>query len=133
MAAASVLAFCLTPSAQAGQTDNLFTIESAATPAELAAGEKGTVRLGIKVKSEGHIDPQAPFKAVLTAKGLKLEKEKLGRKDAVHQADGASFEVPFVAEVKGEDSVDAELSFYICVKQICEHQKRNVSVPVKVK
>jgi hypothetical protein len=120
-------------SAWAGKTDNLFTLESKATPDKLAPGAKGSVAIEIKVKPEGHISDEAPFKATLAAKNLQLAKDKLAKSDAVYKDRGATVSLPFTAGAeKGAASVDASLTFFICSKEICERHERKLSIPVTV-
>ncbi|MBI5546433.1 MAG: hypothetical protein HY901_21330 [Deltaproteobacteria bacterium] len=116
--------------AQAGKTDNLFTVETKSVPVK--AGEKGKAEVQIKVKPEGHISNEAPFKATVTGKNVKLEKDKLAKPDAVYKDGGASAAIPFTAGEKGEGTVEADLTFFMCSKEICERHQRKVSIPVTV-
>jgi len=119
--------------ALAGKTDNLFTIESIAAPDKLAPGAKGSAQFVIKVKPEGHISDEAPLKGTLTAKNAQLEKDKIVKADAVYKDGGASMSVPFTAGAeKGAASIEANLTFFICSKEICERHERKLVVPVTV-
>jgi hypothetical protein len=82
-----------------------------------------------------HVDPRAPLKVTLTAtEGLRLEKEKLGQKDAVDpKAEMPRFEVPFLAREKGKQEARAKLDFFLCSDQWCVKQTREVSVAVDVR
>ncbi|HEY3449130.1 MAG TPA: hypothetical protein VGK67_22425 [Myxococcales bacterium] len=114
-----------------GKTDGLFTVESKG-PGKVATGEKGTAEIQIKVKPDGHISDEAPLKAKVAGKNVQPSKEKLSKSDATYKDGGATLAVPFTATEKGAGSLDADLSFYMCSKEICEKQERKVSIPVTV-
>ena len=129
--AAAVSALLCAPLARAGKTDHLFTVE--VPPAASKAGEKGTAQLRIQVKPEGHISDEAPLKATLKGKNVALDKEKLGKSDAVYKDGSASMTIGFTAQAPGAGTIDADLTFYICSKEICERQERRVTIPVTVR
>lgn len=114
-----------------GKTDGLFTVESK-SPGKVASGEKATAEIQIKVKPEAHISDEAPFKAKVSGRNVTPAKDKLGKSDAVYKDGGATVALPFTATDKGAGSVEADLSFYMCSKEICEKQERKVSIPVTV-
>lgn len=114
-----------------GKTDNLFTVE-AKGPEKVASGQKGSAEIQIKVKPDGHISNEAPFKAKVAGKNVQVTKDKLAKSDAVYKDGGASVSLPFTATEKGTGSIEADLSFYMCSKEICEKQERKVSIPVTV-
>ena len=114
-----------------GKTDNLFSLETKG-PGKVAAGEKGSAEIVIKVKPEGHISDEAPLKAKVAGKNVQVAKEKLAKSDAVYKDGGASLALPFTATEKGDGTIDADLSFYMCSKEICEKQERKVSIAVTV-
>ncbi len=116
--------------AVAGKTDNLFTVDAPAVTAK--AGEKARAQIVIKVKPEGHISNEAPLKATLTAKNATLEKEKLAKADATYKDGGAVLPVDFTAGTKGEGSLEANLVFFMCSKEICERHERKLTLPVTV-
>lgn len=130
-AAAGVFALAASGFAAADGGAKLFSIET--QKSEVAAGAAGRVGILIKTKRGAHVSAEAPLKINLTAKGLKLSKEKLVGGDAV-EGKGASprFEVPFVAEAKGPATVDADLTFFICTEKLCERQASKVTIPVTV-
>jgi hypothetical protein len=115
----------------AGKTDGLFTVEPKG-PGKVAVGEKGTAQIEIKVKPEGHISDEAPLKAKVSGRNVQPAKEKLAKSDAVYKDGGATLALPFTATAKGAGSLDADLSFYMCSKDICERHERKVSIPVTV-
>jgi len=115
-----------------GKTDGLFTVETQG-PGKVAVGAKGSAAIVIKVKQpEAHISDEAPLKAKVSGKNVQVAKEKLAKSDAVYKDGGASLEVPFTGSEKGSGAVEAELTFYVCAKEICERQERKVSIPVTV-
>lgn len=115
-----------------GRTDHLFTVETK-SPGTVAAGGKATAEIQIKVKPEGHISEEAPLKVKLAPKNAQVAKDKLAKSDATYKDGGASVPVPFTAGAdKGAASIDADVSFYICAKEICEKHDRKVSIPVTV-
>ncbi|MGC4116590.1 MAG: hypothetical protein QM765_18865 [Myxococcales bacterium] len=114
-----------------GKTDGLFTVETK-SPGKVAAGEKGTAEIQIKVKPDGHISDEAPLKAKVSGKNVQPAKDKLAKSDAVYKDGGATLPLPFTATEKGAGSLDADLSFYMCSKEIREKHERKVTIPVTV-
>ena len=114
-----------------GRTDHLFSVETQG-PGKVAAGQKGTAEIQIKVKPDGHISEEAPLKAQVAGKNLHPGKDKLAKSDAVYKDGGATLSVPFTATQKGEGALQADVTFYMCSKDICEKQERKVSIPVTV-
>jgi ABC-type uncharacterized transport system YnjBCD substrate-binding protein len=119
-------------SSLAGKTDGMFTVEAKASPDKLAAAAKGTVEIVVKVNPEGHISNEAPLKVSLAVKNVQIAKEKYTKADAVYKDGGAALSVPFTAGEKGAATVDAEMTFFICSKEICEKHEKKLSIPVTV-
>ncbi len=135
LAALSVVAAgCFSKSPGGGQ-DKLYSLEASARSPEVAAGEKGEVELKLKLSDGAHLSDEAPFKILLSGRGLAPDKERLGRADATSKQgpDATRFEIPFTAQGKGPASLGADLDFYVCTATLCERQKEKVQVNVTVK
>lgn len=97
-------------------------------------GAEGKAKVEVVPGANAHVSPDAPISLTVTSgPALKLSKEKLGRADAKETAaKGVAFEVPFTAASAGKDEVKGNLTFFICTENLCERQKRDVSLPVEV-
>lgn len=99
------------------------------------AGEKGTASLKIEAAAGSHVSDEAPLKIILkTSEGVKVEKEKLTTAD-IAEGKGASptFKIPFTAANAGAQKIDAQATFIVCTKELCEREVENVTIPVDVK
>ena len=130
--AAPVAAFAAEP-----RTDPAagYAIDTSGSTQRLAAGAKGKLVFTIEPRGEWHVDPRTPLRIDLSAPaGLKLEKERLGKKDAVTpgKAEAPRFEAPFTAVTAGTHEARAKLDFFVCSATACVKQVREVTVPVTV-
>ena len=132
----TLIALLVAAAPAVAQTDDAaraYTIET--TPKlTLKKGEKGEAKVTVVPRSDAHVSPDAPISMTLTGgSAVELPKQKLGRADAKETAKkGVEFRIPVVAKAGGADEVKGQLSFFICTEKLCERQKRDVSVPVKV-
>lgn len=118
--------------------ETLYTVTSAATPATLKAGEKGTFVVSIQSKAGAHVSQEAPLKLELKGTHLTPAKTKLAMADSVVKPPAGEsyadpkFEVPFTADSAGQGSLEAKLTFFICTDTICARQQKTLSAAVKV-
>ena len=112
-----------------------YRISTEGSTASVQAGGSGRIVIAVEPVAKVHVDPRAPLKITLVAtEGLRLEKEKLGQKDAVDpKAEMPRFEVPFLARAKGKQEARAKLDFFLCSDQWCVKQTREVAVAVDVR
>jgi hypothetical protein len=112
-----------------------YRVTTEGSTVAVKAGGSGRIVIAVEPLARVHVDPRAPLKVTLTAtEGLRLEKEKLGQKDAVDpKAEMPRFEVPFLAREKGTQEARAKLDFFLCSDQWCVKQTREVSVAVDVR
>ena len=112
---------------------NTYRIETSQA-VRLKKGESGVARVAVVPKEGAHVSPDAPVSLTMSAgPALKLEKEKLGRKEAKETAaKGVEFDVPFTAASAGRGELKGSLSFFICTEKLCERQKREVALAVEV-
>jgi hypothetical protein len=111
-----------------------YEIDTAGSTQKLAPGSQGKLVLTIHPRGEWHVDPRTPLRIDLAAPaGLKLAKDRLGKKDAVTpNAEAPRFEAPFTAVAPGTHDVKAKLDFFVCSATACVKQVREVSLPVTV-
>jgi hypothetical protein len=111
-----------------------YTIDTSGSTQKLAPGTQGKLVFTIHPRGAWHVDPRTPLRIDLSAPaGLKLEKERLGKKDAVTpKAEAPRFEAPFTAVAAGTHEAKAKLDFFVCSDDACVKQVREVSVPVTV-
>ena len=127
--AASVSAILLSVSAFATEGTE-YDVKGSAADAKV--GERSTVHLEIIAKNGAHISDEAPLKIALSAKGAKLEKDKLVRADGGADKEKAQFNVGFVAAAPGTTTIDADMVFFVCTDKLCERQTKKLSIPVNV-
>jgi hypothetical protein len=141
-ASVAVLSLAAAGSALAGDgpdISKLYSVATQATPSAVPAGGKGTVEIRFHTEPAAHISDEAPLKIVLTGKNLQVAKQTLRYQDSVAKktADKAypdpRFEIPFTAQARGEGSVDAKMTFFVCSADLCSRQQKTVTIPVTVK
>jgi hypothetical protein len=113
---------------------NGYAIDTAGSTQKLAPGARGKLVFTIHPRGAWHVDPRTPLRIDLTAPaGLELEKQRLGKKDAVGpKADAPRFEAAFTAVEPGTHEAKAKLDFFVCSDTACVKQVREVSIPVTV-
>jgi hypothetical protein len=126
---------CQSATADEDPAKGSWKIDTAATTTSVVQGQKGKVALSIvTLKDELHISQEAPLKIDLASTGLKLDKTTLAHADAVDPKSGQpKFEVPFTADQKGSQTIDANLNFFVCSPKWCLKQKEKVTLKVDVK
>jgi hypothetical protein len=120
--------------AMVAHADEAKKYEVKVTPASAKVGQSATARFQIDASPGSHVSDEAPLKISLKADGLKLGKDKLTTADIV-AGKGASpkFEIPFVAEKPGQDTIEAKATFIVCTKELCEREQEKISIPVTAK
>lgn len=98
------------------------------------AGQKSDATLKIEAAAGSHVSDEAPLKIILKGDGVKLEKEKLTTAD-IAEGKGASptFKITFTAEKAGAQKIEAQATFIVCTKELCEREQETVNIPVDVK
>ena len=115
-----------------------FEVSTAGSSTRLKAGEQGTFVLDIRTHAGAYVSEEAPLKLLLQSARLTPAKTRLGQKDSVaRKAPGQAhvaprFEVPFTAASPGSATLDAKLTFFLCMEDRCERKERALSLPVEV-
>jgi len=101
---------------------------------EAKAGEPGTMRLAIQPVEGALVKAETPFRGKLAAKGpISVLKEEFAYEDRTEEVGGGPvFAIPFEAKEAGEGTIDADLTFFVCVAEACMRTTETVSVPVLV-
>ncbi|MGO8968305.1 MAG: hypothetical protein ACLQDQ_01900 [Myxococcaceae bacterium] len=128
------------PAAWASDPDpsSLYVISTEGSTTVLKAGTPGTFVLSIHTSAGAHISEDAPMKLTLSGSGgVEPKKSSLSRTDAksVPKPEGSAdprFEVPLAASSKGQGSVEAKLTFFVCTETLCSRQQKTLSLPVTV-
>ncbi|HZH03661.1 MAG TPA: hypothetical protein VEY30_07755 [Myxococcaceae bacterium] len=124
---------------------DLYELAGDSQPHALKVGGRGELVIRIKPRDKAHVTapPEAPLRITYRASNVKLDAPdfRYVHPDDQGKAVGAdstpvadpTFRVPFVAVAQGSDSVNAEVTFLICLeKTLCSRQKRTISIPVEV-
>ena len=132
----TALALTLSFSAEASAKDfpdKPYTLKTQGTTTQVKAGKTGQFALQIIPAKGFKVSREAPMKIKLKSSGLKLEKSKLGQKDA-HDKKSTSpqFSVGFQAPSSGGQSVDANAVFFICNENICQRKLEKLKVAISV-
>ncbi len=137
----AVILLCCTASVRAEEdvdVSKLYEISTEGTSTKLEAGKPGTFVFRVKTVDGAYISDEAPLRIDLTGKHVKPEKARLTLADSVTRKPDQKpppdprFEVPLVADGKGQGSIDAKATLFICTAKLCVRQQRTVSVPVEV-
>jgi hypothetical protein len=108
-------------------------VDTARSTRALAVGERGVLVVAIRCEPGVHVQRQAPFRVtVSTSSGLTVTKERLGWPDVHGGPESPEIEVPFTASAPGAQSVRARLEFFVCSREWCVGQEREVELPVEV-
>lgn len=123
------------PAVRAAEATPKYELETKGSTSTLKRGEQGKLVVVIRAKDGWHVDPRTPLKIDVTApEGLKLEKTRLGKKDAVDaKAESPRFEVPFTAVAAGAHEAHAKVDFFVCSADACVKQVKDVAFPVTVR
>lgn len=115
-------------------TKDDYVLETQGTVKDLKVGAEGPFSLVVRPKGDKKIHPQAPFEVTLKpSAGLKPAKGKLNRSDVVDKAAKApEVKTTLRATGKGAQTVDADVSFFICTDAWCQRMTDRVSVTVQV-
>jgi len=118
----------------AAEAPRSYRIATDGTTRRLSPGAEGRLVLAIVPQKGRHVNPAAPLQIVLSGtRGLKLSRRQLDHGDALDPgSDGPRFEVPFTATAAGAQKARAQLEFYVCSKEWCEKQVRDLTVPIRV-
>jgi hypothetical protein len=116
-----------------------FSVNTDGTTQKVAAGQQGTLKITFHTEKDAHISNEAPLKITLAGKNLTPSKATLRYSDSLAKTPEAGkqfpdprFEVPFTAMAKGQGTIDAKMSFFVCTEQLCSRQEKTVSIPVEV-
>jgi hypothetical protein len=102
-------------------------------PAALAVGAPADVVVVIRCEPGVHVQRQAPLRATASVSpGLTLGKARLGWSDVRQTGDAQELEVPVSirATAPGPAEVRLRLDFFVCSKEWCVRQERELTVPV---
>ncbi len=101
---------------------------------KLKAGETKALRIAVVPNAGSHVSPEAPVSLKANAAtSFELPRAKLSREDSkATAAQGIEFALPVLGKTKGQSELAATLSFYICVANLCAHQKRELNIHVQV-
>ena len=117
---------------------SLYEVTTEGTSSQVKAGEKGVFVLAIKTKPGAHVSEEAPLKLLLQSAKLTPAQSRLSQHDSVARKQPGQahvdprFEVPFTAASAGSATLDAKLTFFLCMEDRCERKERALSLPVEV-
>lgn len=138
-AATLVCALSLGPACRAGPDDaalaaSSYTLDVPTAPIKVKKGEAGSARFAVVPKAGAHVSPDAPVTIKLSSgPALELPKVKLVRTDTQPtDAQGMEVALPFTAKATGTEQLKADVTFYICVKDLCARQQKSLSFAVAI-
>lgn len=115
-----------------------FEVSTEGSSSRLKAGEQGTFVLTVRTRSGAYVSEEAPLKLLLQSARLTPAKARLGQQDSVARKQPGQahvdprFEVPFTAASAGSATLEAKLTFFLCMEDRCERKERTFSLPVEV-
>lgn len=111
-----------------------FAIDTSQTSSSIKVKGKGKLSILIKPGEGLKVHPDAPLEVkVKTSSGLSSSKNKLGRGDVVDaKATAPELACDLNASAAGAQTVDAELSFFLCSDSWCQRMKDRVTINVDV-
>lgn len=109
-----------------------YNLTASTTPANVTAGLETTYELRITPKGAWKTKTETPFKADLSApKQVTLAKTAFANADLTSK-DGSNVITTTFKAAKGEHTIDAAVTFFLCTDQICQRFKDKLSLPIKV-
>jgi hypothetical protein len=135
----ALLAFAALP-ARAGSPEDAalvasaYSLEHTHAPIAVKRGGHGLAHLKVTPSAGAHISPDAPITVTLAAgPAVSLPKAKLTRADVkMTPEQGVELDLPFDAVASGTEELKAKMVFYVCLKDLCERQKKDVSFTVAI-
>ena len=112
-----------------------YDLDLSASATTLKVGENGLYSIVIRAKNGTKIHPQAPLTVKLTAsEGVAAAKEKLSREDIPEDADKKTpdLRTQLTARKKGDQKVQAEVSFFLCTDAWCQRMNDKVDLTLAV-
>lgn len=111
-----------------------FSVDTSGTTSTIAVKGQGKLSILIKPGDGLKVHPDAPLEIKLkTSNGLRSSKNKLGRGDVVDAKSTApELACDINANAAGAQTVDAELSFFLCSDSWCQRMKDRVTINVEV-
>ena len=112
-----------------------YKVSTEGTTAQVAKGEKGKVVFSIETLEGAYVSDEAPLRIELKGQNAAVAQQKLTLKDSVakntrtdKKTADPRFEVPFEPSAE-KGSVEMKATFFICTKNICARQQKNLSLP----
>jgi len=111
-----------------------YDIDISASSKQLKVGERGKIVIAIVPGADRKVHKQAPLSIDLRSPaGIVLDKAKLGRSDITQDSEKRlELTVGFAAKTGGEQSVEANATFFICTDKWCQRMTERVVIPVNV-
>ena len=130
----------LSTAARAADPDprTLYALDTRESSRSVKSGQRGRFVLELSPKDGAYLSPATPFRLELTGDRIDIDARPLRLQDASRSPASdppdakVRFEVPFVAGAKGEGSVSASVTFFICTATLCLRQVRTVRADVTV-
>jgi hypothetical protein len=137
---AAALALCAPQAARASAADeallaaSAYTLDTTPGVIHVRKGAVGSARFAVKPKPGAHVSPDAPVLVLLSSGGsVDFPKVKLTRADSKPTAEqGVEVLLPFNAKTLGAETVKADVTFYICVKDLCARQQKSLNFAVAI-
>ena len=132
-AVTAILALALPALAAEGEKN--YTFELSANPSPSANNAASTFSLTIAPKTGWVLKNETPFKVTLSASdGLELAQQKFSSKDFKDpKATSKTIATTFKASANGEQKISADLTFFLCSKEICQRFKDTAELGVQIK
>lgn len=111
-----------------------YALDLQNTTKTLALNTDGTFSLVIRAKNGTKLHAQAPLEvSIRSGDALQLEKQKLGRGDAVKtESQETELRTTFRARQRGSHPIAAELSFFLCTDAWCQRMTDRIELSVEV-
>ena len=113
---------------------NVYDVSVNTTPASPKVGDSIQYNITITPIEPQVLKVETPFKTSLSATaGLKLEQEKFASKDFVDPKTAAkSLQTKAKVLASGKQAITAEMSFFLCTKEICQRYEHKVQHELNV-
>ena len=112
-----------------------YKVSTEGSTAQVRKGEKGKFVFSIETLEGAYVSDEAPLRIELKGTNATVAQQKLTLKDSVakntrtdKKTADPRFEVPFDTTAD-TGQIDAKATFFICTKNICARQQKNLTIP----
>ncbi|MEE8408615.1 MAG: hypothetical protein V3T05_03325 [Myxococcota bacterium] len=133
-----IVLFTVGCTAHAESKEKVYSISTATLPEAITTGSDAEFKLTITPNAPWVLKTTTPLKIILEASdGIALVKKKFSNKDIVdeksdEESDAKSVKAPFKANARGQQKINADLTFFLCTEEICQRYTDEAELSLQI-